>query len=197
MLLSPPCGITGCSSNFLGLKRAAFLSLSSQEIWICFASLHPEQLLWVCLSARPRRYFQQKHSHPNRSSFTDMKSIRAVFCHLCCGGACRPADVGKGCRAPELATGLLFLVVGPNPAFFCVPNMGIPRASQGLDLDEPDPLSWQCSSLSFLGVIPDSHWCEGESCREGTWSCRLQHSCDSPGYFFFLNPAWGSSSSGD
>ena len=148
-MLSPPGGITGCFSNFLGLKTTAFLSLSSLEIWVCFASLHPEQLLRACLSAWPRRCCQQKRSHPNRSSFTDLKSIRAVFCHLCHGGACCPADVGRGCRAPKLATGLLFLVVGSNPAFFCAPNSGVPQASQGSDLAEPDPLSWQCSLLSF------------------------------------------------
>lgn len=68
--------------------------------------------------------------------------------------------MGKGCRAPKLAAGLLFLVVGPNPVVFCVPNSGVSWASRGLDPAELDALSWQCSPRGFQGVIPDLYQSE-------------------------------------
>lgn len=65
--------------------------------------------------------------------------------------------MGKGCRAPKLATGLFFLLVGPNPAFFCVLNN---LAPQGLDLAELEPLVIVQPPWLFEGVIPDLHQCE-------------------------------------
>lgn len=122
------------------------MSLSSPEIWVWFASFHPEQLhrATAPLPAEtlPSRQ-EQLHGYEKRQGHV-LPPLSQRSTH--------PTDVGKGCRGPKLATGFLFLVGGPNPAFLCVPNSGVSWASPGWDPAELDPPSLAffliCTNLS-------------------------------------------------